>query len=292
MHERGSILITALWAVAFFSITTASLAFYAGEEVLMMKREINGLKHRMDFASGLNEAVEMIQEDPDPHEDSKDKSWFGETKPEQPFDRLSIALEDEESKLNLNFASAALLASFFKGFEDKIGPLKGSRKDYVKAITKLKYERKIESLEELLLLDDFKKEDFEILRPYLTVYPELPLINPNTASSLVLKALIDSLSGDHNSKQILLSRLEEACGIHGCFFTNKELAPEIFMEKLKLPKTPLMAQVVQDFLVSLTTDSQVFHVVVKSSEKAEASGIFTCRVGQTRPEVLWWHENY
>ncbi len=291
-QERGSILITALWAVSVFSIMTASLAFHSGEEILLMKRELNNFRHRVDFVSGLNQVVEMIQEDPEPHEDSKEKAWYGDIKLEEPLKaRLSIRLEDEESKINLNYASAAFLSAFFKRFEDEIGPLKGSKKDYVKAIEKLKYEKRIESLEELLLVEDFKKEDLEVLRPYFTVYPELPLINPNTASPLVLKALIESLSGDHGTKQIFIGRIEETCAIHGCFFLNQEFNPQIFMEKLKLPKTPLMTQVVQDFLAAVTTDSQTFHLTMTTSDHAQASAIFTCRVGQARPEVFWWHEN-
>ena len=291
MNERGSLIVTAIWMVSVFSIMTASLAFHGGEEILLMKRELNSFRHRADFVSGLYWTVELIQEDADPHQDSTDKPWYGDLKLDQPLNsRLSIHLEDEESKLNINYASEAFLSAFFKRFEDEVGHLKGSRKDYVKAISKLRYEKRIESLEELLLIEDFKKEDLEILRPYLTVYPELPLINPNTASRLVLKALVESLSGDHAAKQILMGRLEEACNSRGCSFFNKELTPEIFMEKLKLPKTPLMTQLVQDFLVALTTDSETFHIIMKTPDNAQASAIFTCRVGQTRPEVLWWHE--
>ena len=285
-------MITALWAVSFFSIVTASVAFQAGQEILLTKRELSGFKRRADFTSGLNKAFELLQEDPEPHEDSKDKPWYGDLKLDQPLSgHISIHLEDEESKLNINSAPEAFLSAFFKRFEDEIGGLKGSRKDYVKAISKLRYENRISSLEELLLVEDFKKEDFSALKPYLTVYPEQPLINPNTASMLVLKALAESLSGDHGAKQMLVNRLEEACSPHGCFFSGEELRPEIFTEKLKLPKTPLMAQVVQNFLVALTTDSETFHITIKTKDGAEASGVFSCRVGEIRPEVYWWHEN-
>ena len=292
MNKRGSVLMLALWGLSFLSIVAATLSFNASQEIFMMKREMEGFKRRADFSSVLYEAAEKIQEDPEPHQDSKQKPWYGDLKLDEPLgSRLTVRIEDEESKLNINYASETLLADFFKKFEEEVSPLKGSRKDYVKAISKLRYEKRIDSLEELLLLEDFKKEDLEILRPYLTVYTQFPLINPNTASPLVLSALVESLSGDHGAKQILTGRLEEACRPHGCLFFNEELNPEMFMEKMKLPKTPLMTQVVQNFLVSITTDSETFHIVMKSRDKAQASGIFACRVGQPRPEVFWWHEN-
>ena len=292
MNEQGSILITAVWVISIFSVMTTSLAFHAGQEVFLMKRELSGLQGRMDFTSGLNETVRMIQEDPSPHEDSKDKPWLGDWKPEGTLGaRLSIHVEDEESKLNLNNASAAFLSAFLKEYETEFGSLKGDRKAYVQAILKLRYEKRIESLEELLFLDDFKKEDLVPLKKYLTVYPDSPFLNPNTASPLMLRALVRSLSADHASKQMLIGRLEEACQDHGCFFSSKELAPEVFAEKLKLPKTPLLLQAVQEFVTALTTDSETFLIAMTSTEGPEASGVFHCRVGQTRPEVYGWHEN-
>src|SRR3989338_7974516 len=93
MNERASVLITAVWVVSVFSIITTSLAFHAGEEILLMKRELKDLNNRLYFSSGLNEAVRMIQEDPDPHQDSRDKPWFGDLKLEGPLqNRLSIHL--------------------------------------------------------------------------------------------------------------------------------------------------------------------------------------------------------
>jgi len=292
MNDRGSVLILAVWAVSVFSVMTASLAFHGGQEMLLMKREIRGLKSRADFISGLSEAFRRLQEDPDPHEDSKDKSWFGAWKSENSLQsRFSVRMEDEESKINLNQASAALLSTFLKEFESENGSLKGDRKAYLKAILKLRYTKRIESLEELLLLDDFVEEDFEPLKTYLTVYPEQLFINPNTASPLVLRALVQSLGADHASKEILMGRLEEACPKQGCFFRNSDLEPEALAERLKLPKTPLMLQVIQEFLAALTLDSQTFHIEMKSIEGATAAGVFSCRTGQVRPEIVWWHEN-
>lgn len=291
MNERGSLLFTAVWMVCIFSIMAASLAVGAGGDLLIMKRELAGLRSRTAFSSGVAEAARLIQEDTQPYEDSRYDAWYGDWKPDATGKRgATIHVEDEESKLNLNQASAALLDAFFKEFQEEVGPLKGERKNYIKSILKLKFEKRIESLEELLLIEDFDKTDFAVLKPYLTVYSDLPHLNPNTASTLVLKALVESLGGDHGSKQVLLSRLEEVRHDGTYFFSIGDLNPESFAEKLKLPRTPLMMQLVQQLVVALGANSETFRIVMKSADGMEASGVFRFRVGQERPRMMWWYE--
>ena len=267
----------------------------------MMKRDLDDFKVRLDFASALNQMAAKIKGDPYPHEDSPEDLWFGTVQLDKPFQkRVTVHAEDEESKLNLNQAPEGLLSAFFKQFEDSVGPLKGSRRDYVKGISKRRSPKRIQSLEDLLLMEDFETEDLEALRPYMTVYPESPLVNINTANPLILKSLLNFLSGDTGAKQIFLGRLEEACSLdqekisketrRGCFFRSRDLMPELFAEKLKLPKTPVMLSLVQEFLSQVTMDSETFRVSIKTVSNRGAMGIFRYRVGQPRPEVLWWHE--
>ena len=307
LNARGSLLIVGLWAMSIFSVMTTSLAFNASQHVVMMKREIEELQNKTDFVSGLNQAAQLIAVDPYPHEDSPADSWYGTLLLQKPFaGRMEVQVEDEESKLNLNEAPEAMLTAFFKNFEDEVSALKGSRKDYVKEITKLRATKRIDSLEELLLMDGFEKEDFPVLRPFLTVYPDSPLINLNTANPLILKSLLDFLSGDHGIKAIFTGRLEEhqtlahqgtgapvprtGDRVAGGWWTEADLRPEIFAEKLKLPKTPFMMSLVQEFLAAVTTDSETFHIDMKLSNGRQASGIFRYRAGQMRAEVLGWHE--
>lgn len=262
-----------------------------------MKRERQELESKVDFVSGLNEVTALIQTDPYPHEDTSRDFWYGEVKVSAESS-MTINAEDEESKINLNMAEEVLLSSFFKVFEEDIGSLKGSRKDYVKGIMKLRSYKQLESLEELLLMEGFEAGDLEVLRPYVSVYSYSPLINLNTASSLVLNALIKSLPGDHGAKQIFITRLEEACTrgrennpkAKGCFFLNDDLMPGLFGESLKLPKTPQMFAIKERFLASITTDSETFSIHMKTKAGKEAWGIFRSREGILRPEVLWWHE--
>ncbi len=290
MDERGSFLMSAVWAVAVFSIMTASIALQAGGEMVFIKRELGDFQERADFLTGLNAAVSRIQEDAHPHEDSRDKSWFGEIRPERLKGRLIVRTEDEESKLNLNYASEAFLSEFLKRFEDEVSPLKGDRKAFLKAVRKLKYDKRLESLEELLLSDEVEKSDLEVLREWLTVYPERPFVNPNTAKPLVLESLVRSLSGDSGLKEILIRRLQEGCA-GSCFFRTEDLNPESFARKLKLPQTPLMMQLIQEFIAFLTVDSETFCVLLKAQSGCSARAIFRYRAGQERPEILSWFED-
>ncbi len=53
---------------------------------------------------------------------------------------------------------------------------------------------KMASTSELLLINGFEREDYDTLKPYVTVLPEYTDINVNTASDKVLMAIVDGLS--------------------------------------------------------------------------------------------------
>lgn len=281
----------ALWMVSIFSIVTANLGVQASSEILMMKREMQGIRDRADFESALSEAFRVIQQDPHPHEDTPDKDWMGDLVLREPLKgRIKVRIEDEESKINLNQASADLLTNFFSEIDSKAS-LRGSKKDYVKGILKMRYQNGPQSLEEVLFLENFHKEDYKHIQPYLTVYPDKPQINPNTAKPIILKSLILSLGADHASKRMLWSRLEEACPDGGCTFKERDLEPDQFAQKLKLPKTPIMMQAVQELVSKLTADSETFRMTITTSHGKIARGVFRCRAGQVRPEVMAWYES-
>lgn len=295
MNPRGSILITTLWAMSFFSIMTASLTFGASQHVLMMKRETQIFRDKMDFMSVFDGICSEIDADLYPHEDSSEDSWFGKNDLRRPFDkRVEAFVEDEESKINMNEASENLLKAFFKSLEDEGGPLKGNSKSYIKTILKMRSHKKIQSMEELLLTEDFENEDYQTLLSYMTVYPDHSLVNINTAKRPVLKSLIQAIPGDHGTKLLLIGKLTEACGQEAaenrCYFLSRELTPEAFMGKLHLPQTGFMPVLVQEFLSKITTDSETFHLVMKTKSQRKADMIFRFRSGQLRPEVFNWHE--
>ena len=299
MNNRGSLLIAGLWAMSIFSVMTASLTFHSMQSLLEMKRERQGLESKVEFVSALNEVTSLIQADPLPHEDSPNDLWFGDVKLYQTKRGLEVQMTDEESKINLNQAGQSLLNNFFKEFEESVTPLKGSRKDYVKGIVKMRSVKALGTLEDLLLMENFENEDLENLRPYLTVYPDSSLINLNTASPIVISALINSLQGDHGASEVFASKLQEACkrgrendvNARGCLFLSDELNPERFTVNLKLPKSPEVHGLEERFLAAVTTDSETFSIRMKSQSGKEARAVFRSREGALRPEVMWWHED-
>jgi hypothetical protein len=296
--DRGSLLIAALWSMSIFSVMTTSLVFGASQQVVVMKRELRDFQDKADLLSGLNEIYSVISADSYPHEDSTHDLWFGRVALRPDFsERFSAYVEDEESKININEVSERFLNVFLKVLEDHGAELRGSRKDYAKEILKLRAQKRIQSLEEILLIENFEEEDFEVLRPYLTVYSDSGLVNINTAKALVISSIIQAIPGDQGTKQLFIGRLTEACGVGAdgdaqqCYFLSSELQPSLFIQKLHLPGTPLMAMLVQEFLSKVTTDSETFRLVMKTKSSKEAEAVFRFRSGQSRPEVFYWHES-
>ena len=139
------------------------------------------------------------------------------------------------------------------------------------------------------MMEGFEKEDLEPLRPYLTVYPDFPFMNLNTVKPLILKSLLDYLSGDAGIKQVFLARFEETLQKE-YFFRSSDLQPEIFSRRLKLPPNPVMRALAQQFLSHVTADSETFSIIIKTRNQRQANGVFRYREGQSRPKVLAWHE--
>jgi len=296
IRQKGSILIASIWALSVFSVFIASLGFEGAQHALLMKREIQNLETKSLFLSGLNLASQKIFSDSLPHEDSKQEDWYGDIILPEPWkENLSIHVEDEESKLNLNAAPQAFLESFLKLFEEEVDSLKGERKDFVTQILKARGKQRIRSLEELYLLEDLEREDIEKLKPYLTVYPDLAPININTAKPLILEALIESLPGDDLAKGELLRKITEFLetkkeGIAQSF-ASKDLDPNAFQEKLKLTASPQMLSLVNQFLPFMTTDSRTYRLSVKAKAGKEAEAIIREKGEGFGMEVMSWNEH-
>lgn len=293
---RGSVLIASLWALSVLSVFVTRLAFEGAQHALLMKRELSNLEAKADFLSGIHLASQAIFSDPDPHTDSLLDPWQGTLPLPSPWkEKLSIRLEDEESKLHLNFASEALLRAFLKGYEEEGNSLKGERKDFVKAILKRRAKDRIVSLEELYLLEGIEKEDLEKLRPFVTVYPELPQMNLNTIGPVLLESLIESLPGgddrakDELQRKLLEHRKKVKEG-EASPFQSEELDPNPFLQKLKLSPSVPMISLVNQFLSLLSSDSRTYRLQMKSSSGKEAEAVLKERAEGLGMEVVSWHE--
>jgi hypothetical protein len=303
-RAKGSVLILSLWSISILGIFVSSLAFQTGAQIRLAQAEMNGFRSHIDLVSGLNLASLMIASDPEPYEDSSLDSWYGEIKlPDSWKEKLSVRIEDEESKLNLNLAGEKLLAALLDSLQKDEGiRIKGDAKDFVNAVLEWRSGKKnhtFEFLEELLLMEEMEREDFEKLKPYITVSSDVasfPVVNVNTALPAVLKAIVAAVPGDEFRKKEFLERLleyREGKGEEERIFRREELEPRLFASILKLSPTVEMIGFLNGLLPYLTADSNTFHVSIQlqdGSKKAEA--IIRQREDQLEPVILFWNEDW
>ena len=297
-REKGSILIASLWMISIFAVFVSNLGFQSTQRAFLLKREINNLEAQTAFLSALHLLAWDLASDPEPHEDSAEDAWYGEVDLEDPWKTsLSLSVEDEESKINLNTASAALLKVFLKRLDEEKGPLKGNADDFVKQILTLRGKGKIGSFEELFLFEDIEKEDAEKVRPYVSVFTDFPGININTASPLILKSFIDSVPGDHFAKEELFRKImerreqkdpKEGSGI----FRSQELTPNLFLSKLHLNPDVQMVQLANQLVSYFTTDSKTYRLVMEHKRSGkQAFCTIRDKPGLHAMEILSWHES-
>ena len=293
---RGSILIASLWTLSVFSIFVSSVAYQAGQQAVLLKRETQNFESRAEFLTALNLLGQIILEDPAPGEDSPADKWYGKVASPDLEDRhMLLTVRDEESRIDINKASQLLLETLFKAVSDSGTPLKGEAKDFSKAILKLRGKGKILSLEELYLLEDVEAADIERLRPYITVYTQFPGLNINSADLLALNAFIESLPASDFSKRDLMEALKkfrntpDAAGQKGIFLSD-ELAPDFFLQKLHLTSNVSMVQMASQLLPYMTTDSRHWHLIMTSSSGRSAETVIRLTNTNENFEILNWRE--
>jgi type II secretory pathway component PulK len=288
--DRGSVLIVTLWSASILSIALASLSFQAGAQKKLAGVERREFEGHWALVSGLNLAVRAVAEDPDPYCDSLSDVWRGNLGLGPAWEeKLAVSVEDEDAKINLNLASEGLLEALLKRLS--VTGAKTLSKKIIEYREKKK-RRRLEFLEEILFADEMTGKDFRAIEPYVTVASDenvYPAVNVNTAGSVVLGAVIDSLPGDAFAKKDLARRLAE---FRGGPFVPQELEPAIFMEKLGLAPGPQMAGVVNRLLLYLKADSTAFQARIKAPGFSKsARAIFKCRTEACRPEILEWRED-
>ncbi|MBI3317261.1 MAG: general secretion pathway protein GspK [Candidatus Omnitrophica bacterium] len=294
-NKKGSVLVASVFLISILSITAASLGFEASQHTLMMKRELQGLEDKMQFQTALSQVKEAILSDPFPHEDSLQDKWYIKQKGSDPSGLkvkgvrppLVLEVEDEESKINLNFASEKLLKSFFEIFESQVEPLvNADKKAWIKRLMEAR-EKGIGSLDELYLWNEIPVMELAKILPYITVAPTTGQINLNTASPLVLEAYLKSISGDEFAKADLLKKILEDRQRQSSI-QSKELTPRDFTKRLDLDETPQILSLVQLFLNGVTTDSAHYRIKIKTNHKTAEAVIK--EIENFKFEVLSWHE--
>ncbi len=300
--NRGSILVMSLWSASILSILLASLAFQAGIQKQLIKAEMNQFEGHWALVSGFNLAARSIASDEEPYNDSIADIWHGEIELSDPWrSKLSIRIEDEESKLNLNLASEKLLTAFFENLVKEEGiRLKEDAKDIVKGMLKWrggKKNQRVDFLEELLLVEGIEPEDFEKFKPYVTLTSDavsFPAININTVLPPVLRAIMEVLPGGTFGKKQILEKIlsvrkngEKGPGS----FVKEELVPNQFMAKLNLLPDAETVSLVNQLLPYLTTDSNTFHLDIQIKAKTKKAEAIIRQNGDLLPPlILYWNE--
>ena len=288
---RGSILIASLWMISILTVMTGSLGFQARQELLVIKREMDSVRSKADFISALQMANQRLAEDPLPHEDSLHDAWQGKWELDSFWSkRLDVMMEDEESKINLNSAPRAWLETFLKLYEDQNEALQGEPRILVKKILDSRNERRIQSPEELLLLEDVEPGDIEKLLPWITADPEFPQININTAASLVLESLIRSLAGDDLAKEEFVRKFLQFRK-DGGVLTQEDLTPEFMLRRLKLTPSPAQQSLLNELLPYIGIDSRYFQLRIHNAEGQNAIARVRENPETGHLEVLSWHED-
>ena len=291
--QRGSLLILSLWIFALLGMLAMSLAFRSRIETKIAGiRQASGPIHYAAL-SAVNRARRILETDPEPETDSLSDRWQEELstgdepgKPEG-VGAFSIKIQDEESKIHLNAASAAVFENFFRLAKKEGLPLESEPETWIAGILYWRggswirrrpegdayYKKSLfESLDELLLIPGIKTQDVEKLKPYFTVYPQgkaVPLrININTVPPIVLRSLIDSVPADANGReklydQILAFRegkIVDPTKPGQNYFLNSDLTVEKFLYRLRLPSSIQMMNLAGQLLVYFTVDSKFFRV--------------------------------
>ena len=310
MNRQGSVFILFLWVMILFALLASSVAFRTRLESKVRGFERNSFEMKYDFLSAVNLARFSIESDEDPAVDSKEDGWYGTPqafKGSSFSERFDMEISDEESKIDLNKASAPLLEKFCEVLKDHDISLETDPKDLAGSILAWRgqasprgrptigFDQKrapFESLEELELIQFISIHDAELLRPFVTVYGQVigPVmrVNLNTVHPYVLEAIVFSLAGGDFTKRELFQKIEEFRNGKGedalvpgvkQVFRAEDLRPDVFIQKLGLSNSSSMLQVVSQLMIFLTVDSQYFSVRVRSRLPHKESFILDAVLG-------------
>ena len=107
-NERGSILIVVLWAVIFFSLVAVTLGVKAREQIHSLERFVRSARLKPLAYSGLSYVVGCFGQ-----KDCQPSSELA-----LPHGKFSLAITDEQSKINLNTASEKVLTALCSSSEE------------------------------------------------------------------------------------------------------------------------------------------------------------------------------
>ena len=318
MGQKGSVFILFLWVLILLSSFAFSASFRTRLATKIEAYDSHRFELHYDFLTGVNLARFFIESDQETSVDFMGDDWYGMPKDFVDSDfskRFDLEISDEESKLDLNRASEPLLLKFFDVLGKNKIKLETDPKDLVGSVlawrgqtaasgqSTIGFEHKrapFESTQELYMIQKISPHDVKTLLPFVTVRGALfgsqMRVNLNTVHPFILEALIYHLSGGEFDKRTLLDQIERFRNIDAYrsnkqeseldaseappqVFRQSDLNPQTMIQKLGLPNSPEMVQLVNQLVSFLTVDSQYFRVRIQSQTSKKNSFVLDAVLG-------------
>jgi len=327
--QAGSVLILVVWIMSLLSFLAVGFGARAEFGLSLVSRVQEQLTAYYAARGGIHYAFAMLENDTSTQYDSLNEPWYDDEGTyrdkhignaqysiySEELDKVTqkmkkrYGLSDEDSKLNLNTATADILKNIFF----TVGGVKVSEaREIADAILDWRdedsdrrpygaedsdyrgkrdaYESKdaaFESVEELLLVDGVSMETFVRVEPYITAYGS-GLVNLNTAGRAVLKALGLSEVGVTN----ILAYRSGADGKHGTtddvYFISVGAILDELTVLLTLQDIKQITQLQQLDLISTRSDAYKFSIEGKTIKKESRMQI-DCIIDRSG-KILFWNE--
>lgn len=282
---------SAVWLSVVMAVITSAISSQAFGVAHMMKRDNQAMERKADLLSILNKKVHEILRDENPHVDSLDDKWLIVEDYESFYgNQYRIILSDEESRVNLNYATELQLKAFLLLWDRYVNPLKGDEKKLIKAI--LVAHKPLTAYEELLLAEGVFGKDLQALRDYFTIYSDSSHININTVKPLVLEAFLDALGIDRFVIQKFLKKMAElrTTSSGNNYFSEGDLYPRSMREKLGMRATPENINLFARLTPLLTLDSKTYRLNVQKNKTEILECVFSVSLETGAISVKHWYE--
>lgn len=288
--QRGSVLIMSVWVLAVLFLVSTSLALYSAVSLRSSGDRAELFRSGTVFKASADWTADIFRNDVSPGEDAPGEKWLGNVAvPEKWGHDLKLESRDEESKINLNAASGPALMELF-GILAAEGTVSLDAEKTARAIVEYRSHKPFEHVEELVLIG-VSPADLTKLKVFATAYTATdvsPRVNVNTAPLQVLEAMVRSLPETagpvHDVLFMALRRFRGAGGVFG----SDDLAPDRFVSKLGLPRTPEMDSAAASLSALFTTDSALIRLEMFYRGRRTAEAVLEPTAAETH--VLFWHE--
>ncbi len=329
IKNRASILIIALWSISLLTTMAVMLGFQVRQKLILVKRLDERDKVRLICEAGVRKAISQLISEPEAKYTSLNQKWSNNP---DAFKEVAVGegsfsvtcetssgetrsgLVDEEGKININKASAPVMARLFNFLgldESEAGDLAsaivdwrgnsgqvsspdgGGGGDSYYRLLPAPYEAKnahFQAMDELLLVKGVDENIFQKIRKYITIYGD-GRVNINTATRPVLMAvgysgnIADRIIAFRNGKDAL-----EATADDNFFEATSDIASKISgTANFSQAEQAMINNIDSDGLVGIYSDN--FTVAVQAKLERSKFVDEVVSVINRNGEILYWHES-